>query len=136
MSDIPVDYLDLVPTDEILETLAPQIGQVFFQLGTAIGLSIANLENIQSNYPRDLAAQNREVLFKWKEEKTVKPTLQVLVQALFNIGRGTTCLEEIVRNIDIKKTLKAASEERGQKRKKNEAKTVKHVNETSKYDKH
>ncbi|CAG2235161.1 unnamed protein product [Mytilus edulis] len=36
-TDIPVDYLDLVPTDEILETLAPQIGQVFFQLEQQLG---------------------------------------------------------------------------------------------------
>ncbi|VDI41762.1 Hypothetical predicted protein [Mytilus galloprovincialis] len=134
-TDIPVDYLDLIPTDEILDTLAPQIGQVFFQLGTAIGLSIANLENIQSNNPRDLAAQNREVLFTWKEEKSVKPSLHVLVQALFNIGRGTTCLEEIMRNIDIN-TLKA-SEESGHKSKEAIPKqiTVKHVPATLKSDK-
>ncbi|XP_071143728.1 uncharacterized protein [Mytilus edulis] len=134
-TDIPVDYLDLIPTDEILDTLAPQIGQVFFQLGTAIGLSIANLENIQSNNPRDLAAQNREVLFTWKEEKSVKPSLHVLVQALFNIGRGTTCLEEIMRNIDIN-TLKA-SEESGHTSKGAVPKqlTVKHVAATLKSDK-
>ncbi|CAG2255592.1 unnamed protein product [Mytilus edulis] len=124
---IPVDYLDFIPTDEILDKLAPQIGQVFFQLGTVIGLSIANLENIQSNNPRDLAAQNREVLFKWKKERAIKPTLQVLVQALFNIGRGTACLEEIMRNIDLK-TLIASTETDPKQL------TVKQVAATSKSD--
>ncbi|CAC5411518.1 unnamed protein product [Mytilus coruscus] len=111
-TDIPADYLDFIPTDEILDALAPQIGQVFFQLGTEMGLSIASLENIQNNYPRDLAAQNREVLFTWKEDRTVKPTLQVLLQALVNIGRGAPCLEEIIKDVDIN-TLIASQAVRG-----------------------
>ncbi|XP_063419351.1 uncharacterized protein LOC134702299 [Mytilus trossulus] len=99
-TDIPLEYLDCIPTDEILDKLAPQIGQVYFQLGAAIGLSIGILENIQNNNPRDLAAQNREVLFAWREDKTVKPTIQVLVQALVNIGRGALCLQEVLTNVD------------------------------------
>ncbi|XP_076082663.1 uncharacterized protein LOC143053769 [Mytilus galloprovincialis] len=100
-TDIQATYMDCIPTDEILDKLAPQIGHVFFQLGVALGLSIPTLENIQSNISRDLAAQNREVLFTWKEEKTVKPSLMVLMQALSDIGRGGLCLEEIMKNIDI-----------------------------------
>ncbi|XP_063407836.1 uncharacterized protein LOC134691314 [Mytilus trossulus] len=99
-TDIPLEYLDCIPTDEILDKLAPQIGQVYFQLGAAIGLSIGTLENIQSNNPRDLAAQNREVLFAWREDKTVKPTIRVLVQALVNIGRGALCLQEVLTYVD------------------------------------
>ena len=95
-----MEYLECIPTDEILDKLAPQIGQVYFQLGAAIGLSIGTLENIQSNNPRDLAAQNREVLFEWREDKTVKPTIRVLVQALVNIGRGALCLQEVLTNVD------------------------------------
>ncbi|XP_076083820.1 uncharacterized protein LOC143054683 [Mytilus galloprovincialis] len=99
-TDIPLEFLDRIPTDEILDKLAPQIGQVYFQLGAAIGLSIGTLENIQSNNPRDLAAQNREVLFAWREDRTVKPTIRVLVQALVNIGRGVLCLQEVLNNVD------------------------------------
>ncbi|XP_071144411.1 uncharacterized protein [Mytilus edulis] len=99
-TEIPLEYLECIPTDEILDKLAPQIGQVYFQLGAAIGLSIGTLENIQSNNPRDLAAQNREVLFEWREDKTVKPTIRVLVQALVNIGRGALCLQEVLTNVD------------------------------------
>ncbi|VDI59475.1 Hypothetical predicted protein, partial [Mytilus galloprovincialis] len=100
-TDISADYLDFIPTDEILDTLAPLIGQVFFQLGTEIGLSIPTLENIQSNNPSDLAEQNRVVLFKWREDQLVKPTIRVLIQALYNIGRGVRCLEEVLKNIDL-----------------------------------
>ncbi|VDI64028.1 Hypothetical predicted protein, partial [Mytilus galloprovincialis] len=100
-TDIPLEYLDCIPTDEILDALAPQIGQIFFQLGAELGLSIANLENIQSNNSQDLAAQNKEVLFKWREDRTIKPTIRVLVQALVNIGRGAYCLQEILKNVDL-----------------------------------
>lgn len=111
-TDIPLEYLDYIPTDEILDKLAPQIGHVYFQLGAVIGLSIGTLETIQSNNPRDLAAQNREVLFAWREDRTVTPTIGVLVQALVNIGRGARCLQEVLKNVALK-TLKQ-SEVRGE----------------------
>lgn len=106
-----MEYLDCIPTDEVLDALSSRIGQVYFQLGTEVGLSIANLENIQINIPRDLEAQNREVLFKWREDRTVKPTIRVLVQALVNIGRGAYCLQEILENVDLN-TLRRFEEER------------------------
>ncbi|CAC5395164.1 unnamed protein product [Mytilus coruscus] len=112
-TDIPLEYLDGIPTDEILDKLAPQIGQVYFQLGAAIGLSIGTLENIQSNNPKDLAAQNREVLFAWRKDRTVTPTIRVLVQALVNIGRGALCLQEVLKNVDLK-TLKESEDVRGE----------------------
>ncbi|XP_063407784.1 uncharacterized protein LOC134691279 [Mytilus trossulus] len=99
-TDIPLEYLDCIPTDEILDALAPQIGQIFFQLGAEIGLSIPTLENIQSNHPHDLAAQNSEVLLTWREDRSVKPTIRVLVQALVNVGRGAHCLQEVLMNVD------------------------------------
>ncbi|CAC5392707.1 unnamed protein product [Mytilus coruscus] len=111
-TDIQDDYLDCVPTDEMLDALAPQIGQVFFQLGTEIGLSIPTLENIQSNNPSDLAEQNRVVLFTWREDQLVKPTIRVLMQALFNIGRGARCLEEVLKNVDLN-TLIVSQQSRG-----------------------
>ncbi|CAG2190455.1 unnamed protein product [Mytilus edulis] len=110
-TDIPLDYLDCIPTDEVLDALSSRIGQVYFQLGTEVGLSIANLENIQINIPRDLEAQNREVLFKWREDRSVKPTIRVLVQALVNIGRGAYCLQEILENVDLN-TIRRFEKER------------------------
>ncbi|XP_076084407.1 uncharacterized protein LOC143055150 [Mytilus galloprovincialis] len=106
-TDIPADYLDFIPTDEILDKLAPQIGQVFFQLGVEFGLSVSILENIKNKNPRDLAAQNREVLFAWREDRSVKPTIRVLIQALVNIGKGARCLKEVLENVDPS-TLKAS----------------------------
>ncbi|CAG2188603.1 unnamed protein product [Mytilus edulis] len=135
-TDIPADYLDCIPTDEILDALAPQIGQVYFQLGAEFGLSISILENIKNKNPRDLAAQNREVLFTWREDRSVKPTIRVLIQALVNIGKGARCLKEVLENVDLS-TLKASEDTVH----KSEGAipqliTVKHVAATSTSDKH
>lgn len=93
--------MDCIPTDVILDRLAPQIGQVFFQLGVELGLPIATLENIQNDTNHRLPAQNWEVLFTWrKDNTTVKPTIRVLLQALVNIRKGARCLEEIMKDID------------------------------------
>ncbi|CAG2197119.1 unnamed protein product [Mytilus edulis] len=102
---IPDDILDCIPTDEILDKLAPQIGKMVFQLGTELGLSIADLENIDKCSP-NLTAQNKEVLFTWRKDRSVKPTIRVIKQALVNIRKGVRCLEEVVENIDAK-TLRA-----------------------------
>ncbi|XP_076083992.1 uncharacterized protein LOC143054826 [Mytilus galloprovincialis] len=99
-SDIPLEYQDCIPTDEILDALASRIGQVYFQLGAEVGLAIPTLEHIQANIPRDLEAQNKEVLFQWRKDRSVKPTIRVLVQALVNVGRGAHCLQEIIENVD------------------------------------
>ncbi|CAG2222677.1 unnamed protein product [Mytilus edulis] len=47
-SCIPDDILDCIPTDEILDKVAPLIGNMVFQLGTELGLSITDIENIKS----------------------------------------------------------------------------------------
>ncbi|XP_076081055.1 uncharacterized protein LOC143051962 [Mytilus galloprovincialis] len=104
-SRIPDDILDCIPTDEVLDKLAPQIGKMVFQLGTELGLSIADLENIDKCSP-NLTAQNKEVLFTWRKDRSVKPTIRVITQALVNIRKGVRCLEEVVKNIDAK-TLRA-----------------------------
>lgn len=114
--------MDFIPTGEILDKLAQQIGQVFFQLGAALGLSIATLKNIQSYNTRDLVAQNREVLFTWRNDETVKPSLMVLMQALSDIGRGVPCLEEILKNVHIN-TLVAAQAVRDEPDKGSQKKT-------------
>ncbi|CAG2217217.1 unnamed protein product [Mytilus edulis] len=129
-TDIPSEYMDCIPTDEILDALAPQIGQIFFQLGAEIGLSIANLENIQSNNSQDLVAQNKEVLFKWREDRTVKPTIRVLVQALVNVGRGSLCLQEVLKTVDLKTLINSDEvREKGaiMKKRKNKSEQKPHI---------
>ncbi|XP_052063409.1 uncharacterized protein LOC127703064 isoform X4 [Mytilus californianus] len=98
MSD---DILDFIPTDEIVDSLASKIGQKFFQLGIELGLSIGNLETIQEDHRSDLAAQNKKVLYEWRKDRSVKPTIGVLAQALVNIGRGAKCLEDIIEGVDV-----------------------------------
>ncbi|XP_052065536.1 uncharacterized protein LOC127705238 [Mytilus californianus] len=105
ISNIPDDILDSIPTDEILDNISPQIGKMVFQLGTELGLSIADLENIDK-YNCDLTAQSKEVLFTWRRDRLVRPTIRVLEQALVNSRKGARCLEEVVKNVDPK-TLRA-----------------------------
>ncbi|XP_076116850.1 uncharacterized protein LOC143084323 [Mytilus galloprovincialis] len=102
---IPGDILDCIPTDEILDKVAPLIGNMVFQLGTELGLLVTDIENIKVKYNRDSPAQNKEVLFTWRKDRRVKPTLRVLEEALVNIGRGANCLENVVKDVDPK-TLK------------------------------
>ncbi|CAG2235715.1 unnamed protein product [Mytilus edulis] len=97
--DISEEYLDLIPTDEILDELAQVIGVVSFQLGIELGLSITSLDTIQYNNGRNLVAQCKDILFQWREDQRVKPTIGVLVQALVNIERGASCLGEIIKTV-------------------------------------
>ncbi|CAG2234054.1 unnamed protein product [Mytilus edulis] len=105
MSNIPDDILDSIPTDEILDNISPQIGKMVFQLGTELGLSMADLENIDK-CNCDLTAQSKAVLFTWRRDTLVRPTIRVLEQALVNSRKGARCLEEVVKNVDPK-TLRA-----------------------------
>ncbi|CAG2216118.1 unnamed protein product [Mytilus edulis] len=76
-----------------------------FQLGTELGLSITDLEN-KNKCNCDLTAQSKEVLFRWQRDILVRPTIRVLEQALVNSRKGSRCLEEVVKNVDLK-TLRA-----------------------------
>ncbi|XP_071122490.1 uncharacterized protein [Mytilus edulis] len=105
-SNIPDDILDCVPSDEILDRLAPLVGKIVFQLGIELGLSVEDLESIKEKWERDLTAQNKEVLFTWRKGRTVKPTIRVLEQVLVDIGKGARCLKEVVKDVDPK-TLRA-----------------------------
>ncbi|XP_076116488.1 uncharacterized protein LOC143083957 [Mytilus galloprovincialis] len=105
-SSIPDDILDCIPSDEILDRLAPLIGKVVFQLGIELGLYVEEIENIKEKCDRDLPAQNKEVLFTWRKDRTVKPTIRVLEQAFVNIRKGAKCLKEVVKDVDPN-TLKA-----------------------------
>ncbi|XP_071122859.1 uncharacterized protein [Mytilus edulis] len=109
---ISEEYLDLIPTDEILDELAQVIGVVSFQLGIELGLSITSLDTIQYNNGRDLVAQCKDILFQWREDQRVKPTIGVLVQALVNIERGASCLGEIIKTVGVKKYTKPEEEKK------------------------
>ncbi|XP_076080537.1 uncharacterized protein LOC143051531 [Mytilus galloprovincialis] len=99
-SSIPDDILDCIPSDEIVDRLAPLIGNIVFQLGIELGLSVEEIESIKEKRDRDLTAQNKEVLFAWRKDRTVKPTIRVLEQAFVDIGKGARCLKEVVKDVD------------------------------------
>ncbi|CAC5403813.1 unnamed protein product [Mytilus coruscus] len=104
-SDISEEYMDLIPTDEILDKLAQVIGVVSFQLGLELGLPITSIDIIQYNNGRDLVAQCKEILYQWREDQRIRPTIGVLVQALVNVDRGAKCLEEIIKTVGVKKYI-------------------------------
>ncbi|XP_063417191.1 uncharacterized protein LOC134699524 [Mytilus trossulus] len=110
--DITAEYMDLIPTDEILDELAQVIGVVSFQLGIELGLSITSLDAIQYNNGRNLVAQCKDILFQWREDQRVKPTIGVLVQALVNIERGASCLGEIIKTVGVKKYIPHEEDEK------------------------
>ena len=94
-------HMDYVPTDEILDALAPPIGKKSFNLGIELGLYAFDLERIQNDYQLDLVKQTKQVLYDWRNDTTVKATLGVLEQALVNIGKGAMCLEKVVEEIGV-----------------------------------
>ncbi|XP_063436884.1 uncharacterized protein LOC134718320 [Mytilus trossulus] len=105
ISSIQDDILDSIPTDELLDNISTKIGKMVFQLGIELGLSIADLENIDK-CNCDLTAQSKDVLFRWRGDRSIKPTIRVLEKALVNSRKGARCLEEVVKNVDPK-TLRA-----------------------------
>ncbi|XP_063407832.1 uncharacterized protein LOC134691311 [Mytilus trossulus] len=118
--DISEEYLDLIPTDEILDELAQVIGVVSFQLGIELELPITSLDIIQYNNDRNLVAQCKDILYEWREQG-VRPTIGVLVNALVNVGRGTKCLEEIIKSKGVKKYI---SQEKVEEEKQGKLKTL------------
>ncbi|XP_063397032.1 uncharacterized protein LOC134681339 [Mytilus trossulus] len=129
------EYMDFIPTDEILDELAQVIGVVSFQLGVELGLSITSLDIIQHNNGRDLVAQCKAILFEWRKDLRVRPTIEVLHNALVNVGKGSQCLEEIIKSKGVKKyTLE---EEEVEVEKKGKEKTfLKKMNPFKKKKKH
>ena len=102
------EHMEYIPTDEILDALAPEIGKISFHLGIELGLRAVDLERIQYRYQHDLVKQTKQMLYEWRNDTTVKATLGVLQQALINVNRGAMCLEEIVEEISRKHDAECA----------------------------
>ncbi|CAG2215694.1 unnamed protein product [Mytilus edulis] len=120
--EIREENMDFIPTDEILDELAHVIGVVSFQLGVELGLSITSLDIIQHDNGRDLVAQCKAILYKWRKDLTVKPTIEVLHNALVNVGKGSQCLEEIIKSKGVKKYI--PEEEKDEVEKKGKEKNI------------
>jgi hypothetical protein len=101
------EHMEYIPTDEMLDALAPEIGIISFHLGIELGLCAVDLERIQYRYKHDLVKQTKQVLYDWRNDTTVNATLGVLEQALVNVGRGAMCLKTVVENIGVEKCRKS-----------------------------
>ena len=103
-----------VPTDEILDALAPQIGiRYFFHLGIELGRCAVDLENLQYQYQGDPVKPLIQVLYDWRNGTTVKATLGVLEQALDNVGRGGMCLETVVNKCVVERHISRKQDAEG-----------------------
>ena len=117
------EHMEYIPTDEILDALAPEIGIISFHLSIELGLRAVELERIQYRYQHNLVKQTKQVLYDWRNDTTVNATLGVLEQALINVGRGAMCLKTVVENIGVEKCRKSRQQsiqppsERGGRRK-------------------
>jgi hypothetical protein len=99
--------MEYIPTDEILDALAPEIGIIAFHLGIELGLCAVDLERTWYRYKYDLVKQTKQVLYDWRNDTTVKATLGVLEQALVNVCTGAMCLRTVVENIGAEKCHKS-----------------------------
>jgi len=93
--------MEYIPTDEILDALASEIGIISFHLGIELGLRAVDLDRIQYRYQHELVKQTKQVLYDWRNDTTVKATLGVLEQAFGNVDRGAMCLKTTVENIGV-----------------------------------
>lgn len=89
--DIPVEYLDCIPTDEILDALAPEIeinhpllltvpdddtlhelstkiGNCAIRLGIELDVPDTEIDKTSTRYSKDIFQQNYDILVKWKNK--------------------------------------------------------------------
>ncbi|XP_052096542.1 uncharacterized protein LOC127731746 [Mytilus californianus] len=81
--DQPRDKLQLRPSDSNIQKLPDHIGNQTFQLGIELGLSVVEMQQIESNHVTNLRSQTEEVLNKWK--RLPEATYEVLEKALHRL---------------------------------------------------
>ncbi|VDH95042.1 Hypothetical predicted protein [Mytilus galloprovincialis] len=81
--DQPKDKLKLRPSDSNIQKLPDHIGNKTFQLGIELGLSVVQMQQIESDHVTNLRSQTEEVLNKWR--KLSDATYEVLEKALHRL---------------------------------------------------
>ncbi|XP_063438361.1 uncharacterized protein LOC134719286 [Mytilus trossulus] len=81
--DQPIDKLKLKPSDSNIQQLPDHIGNKTFQLGIELGLSVVQMQQIESNHVTNLRSQTEEVLNKWR--RLPEATYEVLEKALHRL---------------------------------------------------
>ncbi|XP_063438358.1 uncharacterized protein LOC134719283 [Mytilus trossulus] len=81
--DQPRDKLLLRPSDSNIQQLPDHIGSQTFQLGIELGLSVVEMQKIESNHVTNLHGQTEEVLKRWI--RIPEATFEALGKALHRI---------------------------------------------------
>ncbi|VDI01153.1 Hypothetical predicted protein [Mytilus galloprovincialis] len=93
----PREKLQLRPSISNTQKLPDHIGNQTFQLGIELGLSVVEMQQIESNHVTNLRSQTEEVLNKWR--RLPEATYEVLEKALHleeTIGMTPMKLEELL----------------------------------------
>ncbi|VDI00275.1 tight junction protein 1 [Mytilus galloprovincialis] len=83
MNNQPRDKLLLRPSDSNIQQLPDHIGSQTFQLGIELGLSVVEMQKIESNHVTNLHGQTEEVLKRWI--KIPEATFEALGKALHRL---------------------------------------------------
>ncbi|XP_071138919.1 uncharacterized protein [Mytilus edulis] len=103
--DQPRDKLLLRPSDSNIQQLPDHIGSQTFQLGIELGLSVVEMQKIESNHVTNLHGQTEEVLKRWI--KIPEATFEALGKALCRLELSSvlsylTYDEELGGQMEIK----------------------------------
>ncbi|XP_052066348.1 uncharacterized protein LOC127705994 [Mytilus californianus] len=86
--DIADSRLQEIPADEVLNRLPKHIGNCVIQLGIELGLSFYSIEETMHNHFKDMYSQLYDILKKWKQSSSIKPTIYRLMVALQRTDSG------------------------------------------------
>ncbi|VDI26121.1 Hypothetical predicted protein [Mytilus galloprovincialis] len=81
--DQPIDKLKLRPSYSNIQNLPDHIGNKTFQLGIELGLSVVQMQQIESDHVTNLRSQTEEVLNTWR--RLSEATYEVLEKALHRL---------------------------------------------------
>ncbi|CAG2190446.1 unnamed protein product [Mytilus edulis] len=76
------------PTDEVLNELSRRLGNCVIQLGIELGLNFSSIEESMYRFPKDMYGQIYDILKKWKQQTSIRPTIHRLMMALQRVDSG------------------------------------------------
>ncbi|KAK3588518.1 hypothetical protein CHS0354_022993 [Potamilus streckersoni] len=97
-------YTDKKPSERQLGRLSMHIGHESFHLGLELGLSGADIQQIQNDYPHAII-QSLKILDKWKQQSGDKATLRNLEKAFKNIGINVDIFKSVDTAGDVESCL-------------------------------
>ena len=93
--DIAKIALQEIPEDDVLQDLSNNVGNCAIHLGVELELSMAAIEKILFEHPKNMYKQTFGVMEEWKSSSKVRTTIFMLMKAFQSAdGRGLMFLIE------------------------------------------